>query len=85
MKCQILFSRKNKKTISKCCLLNFHSVCKVLHIVIALVQGRGNNQFNKGRQFNYSFIMCSYFHSFERILITVFIDFIELKSFVRSL
>ena len=23
MKCQILFSRKNKKNISKCCLLNF--------------------------------------------------------------
>ena len=30
MVCQTLFSVKNKKSISKCCLLNFYPACKVL-------------------------------------------------------
>ena len=29
MMCQILFSRKNKKSTSKCCLLNFFQACSV--------------------------------------------------------
>ena len=32
MKCQILFSRKIRKNISKCCLLKFYPECKVLKI-----------------------------------------------------
>ena len=33
MKCQILFSRKNKKNTSKCCLLNFLSSMQSVNTV----------------------------------------------------
>ena len=32
MKCQILFSMKNKENISKCCLLKFYPARKVLRV-----------------------------------------------------
>ena len=42
MKCQILFSRNNKKNISKCRLLIFYPACKVLNVWSMELVGDGD-------------------------------------------
>ena len=53
MKCQILFSRKNKKNLSKCCLLIFYlprMYFKIVSLIVICEQDRAFMTFASGNK-----------------------------------